>query len=98
MSQQEWLKEPKASMYDQLLAVDGVTEVEMFDFEDGGCGVYVGGGSDEDVADAMSMHTYSWNRDWFVGDTSVTKEFFTACFYRDYDTFMGKFEELKSES
>jgi len=97
MSQQEWLKEPKTSMYDQLLAVHGVTEVEIFDFEDGGCGVYVKGGSDTDIADAMSMHTYSWNSRWFVGDTSVTKEFFTAWFYRDYNTFTSKFEELKSE-
>lgn len=97
MSQQEWLKEPKASMYDQLLAVDGVTEVEMFDFESGGCGVYVKGGSDADIADAMAMHTYSWNVRWFVGDISVTKEFFTSWFYRDYNTFTSKFEELKSE-
>lgn len=73
MSQQEWLQEPKASMYDQLLAVDGVTEVEMFDFQDTRFGVYVKGGSDIDIADAMSMHTYSWHCARVLGDTSVKK-------------------------
>lgn len=97
MSQQAWLKEPKASMYDQLLAVDGVTEVEMFDFQDTRFGVYVKGGSDTDIADAMSMHSYSWHCARVLGDTSVKKEFFTAWFYRDYNTFTSKFEELKSE-
>lgn len=98
MSQQPWFKhQPKASVYDQLLAVEGVTNVEMFDFSEEGVGVYVEGGSDTDIAEAMSMHTYSWNRFWFVGDTSVVKEFFTAWFYRDYNTFTNKFEELKSE-
>lgn len=95
MSQQKWLKEPKASMYDQLLAVEGVTNVEVFDYAEKGCGVYVKGGSDADIADAMTQHTYSWNRFWFVGDTSVVKEFFTARFFRDYNAFITKWESLK---
>lgn len=95
MSQQPWFKhQPKESMYDQILAVEGVTNVEMFDFEDRGCGVYVEGGSDLDVAEAMSMHTYRWNRNWFVGDTSVVKEFFTARFYRDRYEFNEVFTKL----
>lgn len=98
MSQQPWLKcQPKPCMYTQLLAVEGVTNVEMFDFSEEGCGVYVEGGSDEDIAEAMSLHTYGWNRNWFVGDTSVVKEFFTARFYRDYNVFLAKFKQLRDE-
>lgn len=97
MSQQPWLKETKPCMYTQLLAVEGVTNVETFDFAEQGCGVYVEGGSDSDIAEAMAHHTYSWNRFWFVGDTSVTKEFFTAWFYRDYNLFLTKFNELRND-
>ena len=86
-------QEPQASMYEQIKNVEGVVQVEMFDFQDKGCGVFVVGGSDESVSDAMSMHTYSWNVKWFIGDTEHKKEFFTAKFYRNYSAFKQAFSE-----
>ncbi len=84
----------KASIYDQLLAVKDVIEVEIFDFSERGIGLLVIGGSDEDISEAMSMHTYTWNVHWFVGDTEYKREFFTARWYRNYYTFQAKYKEL----
>lgn len=75
------------SMYEQLMSVEGVKSVEMFDYEHRGCGVYVEGGSDESIARVISFHTYMWNYDWFRGDTPVIRKPFTVWFYRDYNVF-----------
>lgn len=90
MSHQAFITEPRASMYEQLMSVKDVTEVYWY--EDMGnaqaCGFYVKGGSDESIAEAMSLHTYTWNMHMFKGDTFYEKEFFTAAFYRDYNIFI----------
>lgn len=88
----------KGCIYDQLLAVKGVIEVEMFDFSERGIGLLVIGGSDEDISEAMSNHVYRWNVNWFVGDTEHKREFFTAKWYRNYYTFQAKYKELLGDA
>jgi len=94
MSQQYFKYEPKPSMYDQINSLPGVVEVELFEFEAKGAGFLVIGGSDEDISEAIGMHTYTWNRDWLVGDTECKREFFTARWFRNYYKFNAKREEL----
>jgi len=88
----------KTSIYDQLLAVKGVVEVEMFDFSERGIGLLVIGGSDEDISGAISEHVYTHNVNWFVGDTEHKREFFTAKWYRNYYTFQAKYKELLGDA
>lgn len=94
MSQQVSKYASQSCLYNQIKGVDGVTEVWMFDLAEHGVGAFIVGGSDEDISNAFAMHTYRWNRHWYVGDTEYKREFFTAKWYRDYNAFQNKYKEL----
>ena len=98
MSQQPTKYERKASVYEQIQIIDGVCEVEMFDFAERGVGIFVVGGSDEDISDALASHTYGRNVNWFLGDTEHKREFSTSKWYRNYYTFDKKFKELLGDA
>lgn len=98
MSRQYTKYPPKLSAYDQIKALDGVTEVEMFDFSERGVGFYVEGGSDLEISDALALHTYVWNRSWCIGDTEYKREFYTTKWYRNYGEFEKKFKELLGDA
>lgn len=94
MSQQPTKYEHKAFVYGQIQALDGVCEVEMFDFAERGVGIFIVGGDDQEISEAFAMHTCRWNQDWYVGDTEYKREFFTPKWYRCYDNFQNKYREL----
>lgn len=97
MSQQPTKYEHKASVYDQIQALDGVCEVEIFDFAERGVGIFIVGGDDQEISDAFAMHTYQWNVDWFVGDTEHKREFSTSKWYRNYYAFAKDFKKIRDQ-
>lgn len=96
MTQHPYRQKPKLCVYDQLQDLSGVVGVELFDFAEKGVGVFVIGGSNEDIANSIGMHIYIWNRDWFVGDTVAEKEFFTAKWFRNYENSQKLVRKMKN--
>lgn len=82
-----------ACPYEALMSVEGVTEVEILDGNNT-IGVYVSGGDKETIAKVLCNFVYSWNVNWYVGDTEVKREFCTVRFYRNKEAFRAKFKEI----
>lgn len=79
-------------LYNQLMSLDGVTEVEILDDCQGSAGVYVCGGDNESIGKIISGNTYWWS--YLLGDTEVLVYGFRTYFYRDKQAFRAKFKEL----
>lgn len=79
-------------LYDQLMSLQGVTEVELLDDCKGTIGVYVAGGSDEPIAKIIAENTFAWSST--LGDTEVVRNFYRVRFYRSKLAFRVKFKEL----
>lgn len=79
-------------LYDQLMSLEGVTEVEILDDWQGKAAVYVCGGDTDIIGRIISGNTYWWS--YLLGDTEVLVYSFTVRFYRDKQAFRTKFKEL----
>lgn len=79
-------------LYNQLMNLEGVTEVEILDDYQGSAGVYVRGGDNEFIGKIISENTYWWS--FLLGDTEVLVHGFRTYFYRDKQAFRAKFKQL----
>ncbi len=82
-------------LYDQLMSLEGATEVEILDDWQGKAAVYVCGGDSDTIGKIISENTYWWS--YLLGDTEVLVYGFKTYFYRDKRAFRAKFKELFGE-
>ena len=80
------------SLYDQLMNLEGVTEVEILDDCQGVSGAYICGGDNEDIGKILAQNTYCWSS--LLGDTEVRVYSYKAYFYRNKQAFRAKFKEM----
>jgi len=83
------------NLYDQLMSLEGVTEVEMLDDCQGTSGIYISGGTDESIGEIISRNTRMWQTR--LGDTVVSPHGFPHRFYRSKEAFRAKFKDMFGE-
>lgn len=79
-------------LYDELMSLEGVIEVEILDDWQGKAAVYVCGGDANSIGKIISGNTYWWS--YLLGDTEALVYGFKTYFYRDKQAFRAKFKEL----